>query len=136
MNILGITGSIGWDGNISTPLPDHGEAWVHGSGATLFVDGELRNALGEERMTRIKYDGRYPQNAINKILTDNNLTNEDIDLVVYVGNCCHIGLSLKEIGYTTSKLKERFPNSKVEFLSHHMAHVSATYYTSDFESAK
>ena len=135
MNILGITGSIGWDGNISTPLPDHGEAWVHGSGASLVMDGVLKNAMCEERFTRIKYDGHYPKQVIKNILQANNLTNEDIDLVVYVGNCCHIGLSLKEIGYTTSKLKERFPNSKVEFLSHHMAHVSATYYTSDFESA-
>ena len=66
MNILGIAGAIGWDGNWS--MINDVDYWVHGSGATLFVDGELKNALSEERLTRIKYDGRYPENAIEKIL--------------------------------------------------------------------
>ena len=99
MNILGITGSIGWDGNISTPLPDHGEAWVHGSGASLVMDGVLKNAMCEERFTRIKYDGHYPKQVIKNILQANNLTNEDIDIVVYIGNCCTLSLDLREEGY-------------------------------------
>ena len=37
MNILGISGSVGWDGNISMFLPNLGEAWVHGAGAALVV---------------------------------------------------------------------------------------------------
>ena len=51
MNILGINGSIGWDGNISMALPDFGEMWVHGSGATLVMDGVLKNAETYEIMT-------------------------------------------------------------------------------------
>lgn len=135
MNILGISGSVGWDGNISTFLPNLGEAWVHGSGAALVMDGVLKNAISEERFTRIKYDGHYPKQVIKNILQANNLTNEDIDIVVYIGNCCTLSLDLREEGYIEEKLKERFPNCKVEFLSHHMAHAAATYYTSGFESA-
>ena len=39
VNILGISGSIGWDGNWS--MINDVDYWVHGSGSTLFVDGEL-----------------------------------------------------------------------------------------------
>jgi len=35
MNILGINGSVGWDGNISSIGEQ--DYWVHGSGATLFI---------------------------------------------------------------------------------------------------
>jgi carbamoyltransferase len=135
MNILGISGSVGWDGNISMALPNLGEAWVHGSGAALVMDGVLKNALNEERLSRIKYDGQYPKQAIKTILEDNNVTNEEIDVVVHIGNSCRMNLDLKEVGYIREKLEEYFPNCKVEFLSHHMAHTAATYYTSGFESA-
>ena len=47
MNILGISGSVGWDGNISMFLPNLGEAWVHGSGAALVMDGVLKNAISD-----------------------------------------------------------------------------------------
>jgi len=48
MNILGINGSIGWDGNIPMGLIGVDGAqdfWVHGSGATLIMNGELKIAL-------------------------------------------------------------------------------------------
>jgi carbamoyltransferase len=135
MNILGINGSIGWDGNISMSLPEFGEMWVHGSGATLVMDGVLKNAMNEERFSRIKYDGHYPKLSIQNILRTNNLTNDDIDVVVYVGNSCRINLPLRQVGYIRNEIESYFPNCKVEFLSHHLAHASATYYTSGFDSA-
>jgi carbamoyltransferase len=135
MNILGINGSIGWDGNCSTDLKDLGEMWVHGSGATLVMDGVLKNAINEERFSRIKYDGCYPKLAIQNILEYNELTNNDINLVVWVGNNCLISLALREEGYIENKFKEYFPNCKVEFLSHHMAHSAATFYTSGFDES-
>ena len=135
MNILGINGSIGWDGNISMALPEFGEMWVHGSGATLVMDGVLKNAINEERFSRIKYDGHYPKLVIQNILQDNNLTKDDIDVVVYVGNSCRINLPLRQVGYIRSEIESYFPNCKVEFLSHHLAHASATYYTSGFDLA-
>jgi carbamoyltransferase len=135
MNILGINGSIGWDGNISMALPDFGEMWVHGSGATLVMDGVLKNAINEERFSRIKYDGHYPKLAIQTILDYNNLTNDDIDVVCYVGNSTRINLPLRQVGYLRNEIESYFPNCKVEFLSHHLAHASATYYTSGFDLA-
>jgi len=131
MNILGINGAVGWDGNI----PDFSKFWVHGSGATLIMNGELKTAINEERFSRIKYDGNYPELSIQNILDHNKLTKYDIDLVVYVGLFVEMCFKLKPVGYTENKLQEYFPNSKVEFLSHHLAHTAATYYTSGFDEA-
>jgi carbamoyltransferase len=135
MNILGIYGSIGWDGNIFTNLKLVGDLWCHGSGATLIMNGELKTAINEERFSRIRYEGNYPKLSIQNILDHNKLTKYDIDLVVYVSNSCKICLELKKDGYIKNKIQEYFPNCKVDFLSHHMAHSAATYYTSGFDEA-
>ena len=135
MNILGISGSIGWDGNIPYVLGDAGDPWIHGSGATLVMDGELKNAINEERFSRIKYDGSYPKLVIQNILEYNKLTKHDIDLVVYVCAAPMINFQLKMSGYIENKLQEYFPNSTVDFLPHHIAHASATFYTSGFDEA-
>jgi len=135
MNILGINGSIGWDGNMSTAIQGFGEFWVHGSGATLIMNGELKTAINEERFSRIKYDGNYPKLSIENILDYNKLTKYDIDLVVYVGNCVSLNFELKLNGYIKDKLQEYFPNCKVEFVYHHVAHTAATFYTSGFNEA-
>jgi carbamoyltransferase len=138
MNILGINGAIGWDGNIHQIIC-RGEITnlrIHGSGVTLIMNGVLKNALHEERFSRIKNDGNYPKLSIEKILDYNGLTKHDIDLVVYVcGPENMIQLGLKMIGHFEEKLQEYFPNSKVEFLSHHLAHAAATFYTSGFDEA-
>ena len=53
MKILGLNGAIGWDGNIPHMFQsDFMDLWVHGSGATLIVDGELKNSSCEERFSR------------------------------------------------------------------------------------
>ncbi len=133
MNILGIAGAVGWDGNWS--MINDVDYWVHGSGATLFIDGELKNALSEERLTRIKYDGRYPENAIEKILTDNDLTNEDVDVVAYVSGAVLLCYALKLRGYLTTRLKQLFPNARIITVDHHVAHAAASFLTSEFEEA-
>jgi len=71
MNILGICGSVGWDGNIPYDISNMGDLWVHGSGATLIMDGELKNSMCEERFSRIKYDGSYPELTVQNILNHN-----------------------------------------------------------------
>ena len=43
MNILGLNGSLGWDRRIEY-VKDQ-DFWVHGSGATLFIDGELIGSI-------------------------------------------------------------------------------------------
>jgi len=136
MNILGINGSIGWDGNIGF-LTDftHQDYWVHGSGATLFVDGELKGSLSEERLTRLKHDGGYPKNVIEQLLLRNNLTEDNIDMVAYVSNPCMLGYSLKLQGHTNKELSSIFPNASIMFVDHHLAHASASFLSSGFSEA-
>ena len=135
MNILGIYGALGWDGNIPYDIKHLCDFWVHGSGATLIVNGELKTSISEERFSRIKHDGNYPELSIQNILDYNKLTKQDIDVVVYVAGAPVMSHGLKEQGYTENKIKEYFPNCNVEFLYHHLAHSAATFYTSGFDEA-
>ena len=104
MNILGINGALGWDGNIPYDVGSLGDLWVHGSGATLIMDGVVKNAMCEERFSRYKYDGNYPKLTIQKILDFNNITKHDIDLVVYVGSGPILALEMKNCGYVETKI--------------------------------
>ena len=133
MNILGINGSIGWDGNLSAVGKE--DLWVHGSGATLFIDGELMGAISEERLTRIKYEGNYPENAITQLLSRHNLTEDDVDIVGYVSNACAMAFGLKLQGYTNTRLSKIFPNARIMFVDHHLAHAAASFLTSKFSEA-
>ena len=133
MNILGINGSVGWDGNISSIGEQ--DYWVHGSGATLFIDGELKGALAEERLTRIKYEGNYPENVIARLLSKYGLIEDDIDIVSYVSNACLISFGLKANGHTVNKLKSIFKNAQIKFVDHHLAHAAASFLTSGFDEA-
>jgi len=135
MNILGINGALGWYGNIPYDVGSLGDLWVHGSGATLIMDVIVKNAMCEERFSRYKYDGNYPKLTIQKILDFNNITKHDIDLVVYVGSGPILALEMKNCGYVETKIKEFFPNCEVTYVSHHVAHTAATYFTSGFDEA-
>ena len=58
-------------------------AFYHDSAAALIVNGKIVSAAQEERFSRVKHDARYPKNAINFILTSNNLKLNDVDFIVF-----------------------------------------------------
>jgi len=122
MTILSIYGCCGWE-------PE--DAWLHNSGASLWVDAKHICTISEERLTRIKYDGSYPKESINYCLKHGGLKSKDIDKVVYVENIhsLHRKESIKKI------LWNEFTNSEVVFVGHHVAHASASYYTSGFKES-
>lgn len=55
-------------------------------GAALFISGELKVAISEERLNRIKHSSGY-EKSVNYCLKKCDLTESDIDLIV-LGNCC------------------------------------------------
>ena len=57
-------------------------SFYHDSAAAFIIDGKIISAQ-EERFSRKKHDARYPSNAINFILKDNNLKLNDIDHIVF-----------------------------------------------------
>ena len=133
MNILGLNGSLGWDGRIEYVA--HHDYFVHGSGATLFINGELTGSVSEERFSRVKNDGRYPESATNKLLESVNLTKNDIDIVAWVSNATLFGYHLKIQGYINKNLKKEYPNAKIYFVDHHLAHASATFLASGYSES-
>ena len=123
MKVLGIYGSIGFDGSSR-------ESYVHDSGATLFIDGEHLCSIQEERLSGLKYDGRYPEKSIDYVLDD--ISKEEIDLVIFVD----IGLQewCKEHmfkGKPHKFLQEVFPNADIGYISHHQAHAYSSIFSQE-----
>ena len=58
-------------------------AFYHDSAAALIVDGKVKSAIQEERITRKKHDDSFPENSIRYILKSNNTTISDIDHIVF-----------------------------------------------------
>lgn len=123
MNILGIYGAFGWNSR---------EDWMHDSGATLFVNGNHVCSIAEERLSKIKYDGDYPHKSIKYCLSYGNLKSEDIDLIVIPspGNITYY--DMHKDGKIQSFLEEKFPNAKLEFISHHVSHAYSTIFSCDY----
>ena len=75
--ILGI-----WGYSSDTPDVLH-----HDSGAALILDGKVTAAVNEERMTRRKNEGVWPQKSIDEVLALSGVTLSDIDVIAMA--VCH-----------------------------------------------
>jgi len=67
MIIIGIYGAYDWDANLESV--SESTTFVHDAGCTLFINGNHICSINEERLTRKKYDGNYPQKSINHCLS-------------------------------------------------------------------
>ena len=114
MKILGIYGAC-WDVE---------KQWIHSAGASFWVDGSHKCTIEEERLSRIKHDGRWPWRSIEYVTEG-----EKPDIVVYVKSI-HFDQFEEAI---RKKIELEFPKTIYMFVDHHMAHVSAAVYTSGFE---
>jgi carbamoyltransferase len=123
MNILGIYGAFGWNSR---------ENWLHDSGVTLFKNGNHVCSIAEERLSKIKYDGDYPIKSIEYCLSTGNLSEDDIDLIVVpsMGNMTFY--TMHKEGEIQSLLQKKFPNAKLEFISHHVSHAYSTIFSCDY----
>ncbi len=140
-------------------------SFYHDSAAALIINGEIIFAAQEERFTRKKHDASFPQNAINFILKEANLSLDQVDHVVfyekpflkferlletYVANApkgfqsfrSAMPIWLREKLFQKSLLvKElkRFSNNfttdKLLFAEHHISHAASAFYPSPFQEA-
>ncbi len=147
MNILGIS------------------ALYHDSAAALLSDGKIVAAAQEERFTRKKHDPGFPDHAIDYVLTEANLSMEDIDAVVFYDKpflkferLLETYIAMAPKGFNSfrmampiwlreklflkdvllKKFKNRFKSfeaSKLQFSEHHYSHAASAYYPSPFEEA-
>lgn len=134
-------------------------AFYHDSAAAIIENGKLLAAAQEERFTRKKGDASFPHNAISFCLDTCNITERDIDHIVYYENpyikferllysYYHTApFSLRSFlkampGWLTKKLwlesyiaKEMGVNKKVFLCNHHLSHAASAFFPSPFSEA-
>ena len=130
------------------------------SSACLVIDGELINAVEEERFTRIKHWAGFPIQSIKFCLKNSNLRISDIDKISL--NFDPNANLLKKILFIIKKrpslslivdrlkrkkkyqsiktiLDKEFTDNKfkgdIENIEHHYAHLSSAYHVSPFDKA-
>jgi carbamoyltransferase len=135
--ILGIGGILGHDAN-----------------AALLVDGRLIGAAQEERFSRAKHDGAFPQNAIADCLARGGLGAADVTDVAFAekplqsrlfeltgvpGNALTriLGRTLPELwgGLYQRQARPLFPRATFHYAWHHLSHVAGAFHTSPFPRA-
>lgn len=128
----------------------------HDASASLIIDGKIVADIAEERLTRKKNDGSFPENAIRYCLEAGGITSQDLDAVTIPTTSISSTLQtffpggnieeqskqslksyLKRI-INSYKIElpvyyETFPlrrDCKIIPVHHHLAHASSAYYTS------
>ncbi|MBC7429183.1 MAG: carbamoyltransferase [Bacteriovorax sp.] len=139
--------------------------FYHDSAAVLLKDGQVVAAAEEERFSRKKHDSSFPGYSIHFCLTEEKITLDDIEAVVFYDkpilkfdrlletyfSSAPMGLLsflrsmpvwLKEKIYFKKMLKDglkKISNGKkfppVFFSEHHLSHAASAFYPSPFESA-
>jgi len=132
----------------------------HDSSCAIVIDGELKFAISEERLTRKKHDSSFPINSIKKGLEFTNLKPEDIDFVCISWSnplkqlifdfklLFKNKFSFKGLLYTSysnfyklwikggfKRYEDYFGKSKFLFCDHHLAHAISAYSYSPFNEA-
>ena len=131
------------------------------SSACLLIDGELKIALEEERLNRIKHWSGLPILSIKACLLDNNLRISDVDYIAVNKNIyANVFYKIKYIllnnknnfNYLTDKFKHRIDalniikviqkeigqtknSCKLIGVEHHKAHIASAFYDSHYSSA-
>jgi carbamoyltransferase len=108
------------------------DAAQHDAGCSIFIDGKHICSINEERLSRIKYDGNFPKNAIKYCLETASISSDDVDIVYYV-TTYSTAVSFHYNEETILKfVRPEFPKAEVRFCGHHQAHAASTVFTSPF----
>ncbi len=137
---------------------------MHDSSACLVHDGELLFAVAEERISRLKHDARFPQNAIQACLDFARVRADQLDEVCFgwqtagpvfrhdlkcyatgkmplsylngLNSTLHF-LSMWHQQSGAKKFAQQFgpTKAKMRFVDHHFAHAISAYGFSGFDEA-
>ena len=128
----------------------------HDATAVLLRDGEIVAAIGEERLTRVKFAWGYPSRAISKCLRMAGIGPADIDAVavseswfpsqfakdpqdraanmVLVADLHRRGVDPREaLDLDAYREEAGFVNAEVGLVDHHLAHAASAYFTSGWD---
>ncbi|MEW6202722.1 MAG: carbamoyltransferase C-terminal domain-containing protein [bacterium] len=103
-------------------------ALSHDAGAAVVTPKGMWS-ISEERLSRKKYEGRFPESAINAVLKASGVIDlNNVDLVV-IG---HLGGTAIE---TTDILRQIGYHGSVVPIRHHDAHAASAFFVSPFDDA-
>jgi carbamoyltransferase len=94
----------------------------HDSGISYIEDGNIKYALEEEKFTGIKSvfnQWVFPEKCLKFLIEKEQINLNNIDSFIFPKP-------------TIRDQFFRFPNNKIEFVSHHKSHVLGSYFTSGF----
>ena len=130
---------LGFIGRSDIPL-------AHDGSATLVIDGKIKFAIEQERLTRQRYaEGQGCFDAVKACLNNANLQLSDIDCIAY-GWLEELKSGTKVSDYVVASNEltpillppEEFGYIEppdIHFVQHHYAHAAVTFFTSGFDSA-
>jgi carbamoyltransferase len=137
---------------------------MHDSSACLVRDGELVFAVAEERISRVKHDARFPQDAIRACLEFAHVGAEQLDEVCFGWQTPGAGFRHDMKCYATGQMPATYMNglnstlhflsmwhqgggakrfarifgatkARMRFVEHHLAHALSAYSYSGFDDA-
>ena len=118
--------------NVLNPETGHNDAAQHDAGCSIFIDGKHICSVNEERLSRIKYDGNFPKNAIQYCLESADISANDVDIVYYVTTYSTAVPFHYDENTILKYVRPEFPKAEVRFCGHHQAHAASTVFTSPY----
>lgn len=137
--------------------------YYHDSALSLLKDGEIIACVQEERFSRKKNDARFPTKALDYLINEYSLSNDNLkDIIFYEKPFLKFERIIETIIYNAPKslgfalkslpewlgsklnlkatLKKEFKNFGLDqinilFSEHHFSHAAASFYTSPFADA-
>lgn len=141
MRILGLHGAAF---PLRNPFPVSPQVW-HDAAAVLLEDGEIRFAIEEERLDRIKHGNRFPFRAIEYVLGEAGIGLRDLDAIAYTSRNPDLRYFLMQYPLPSealegrerlgSLLEERFGEDvrdRLRFFPHHACHLASTAFLSGY----
>jgi len=135
------------------------DARLHDSSAALVIDGRIVAAVSEERLSRVKCDGSFPNRAIREVLDIGGITPRDVTAVA-MADFNVPRYALRAFRYNLQTLFEtgvflprralgpfkdalvhprraplEFRHATVRYVEHHTAHAAAAYLAGPFDPA-
>jgi len=130
----------------------HTDGFWHDAAAALVIDDNLVSAHEEERFGRLKHTNRFPIAAVRACLADSRTSMADVDMIavyfretywddhlddvrLYVSEA-PLGRARDRIAHSLELVTgSKVDSDRITFVRHHLAHATACYRQSGFDSA-
>lgn len=150
MLILGLTGGFATEDRKLEPALDANS--FHDAAACLVEDGQLLAGIEEERFTRVKKTNYFPLRSIRACLDQVGIPASRIDAVGYyfgetesdaILNTAYVRSTGMSTTYSRDLIRSgleeasgiRFPDEKIAYVPHHLAHAASCFIRSGFTRA-